>query len=219
MVKAFIFDLDGTIVDSVKAIADCANFCIEEAGYKAHDVEAYKLFAGDGQYELIKRALIAAGDENLDSYESVMERYIELFKDRCHLGCVPYEGITDMLLQLKSHNIKLAVLSNKAHLNTVKVIENVFGNEMFDCIQGQMNKIEKKPSPEGAYLVMEKLGVTAEECVYVGDTSVDMMTGHAANIYTVGVTWGFRDRSELVEYKADAIVDEAHELLKFVEIN
>lgn len=216
MKKAFIFDLDGTIVDSVGAIASCANDCLVEQGLEPQPVEAYMKFAGDGQYELIKRALRASGDEELVYYEAVMARYIELFKDRCHIGCVAYEGIKEILDELKKYGIKLAVLSNKAHANSIKVVESVFGKGYFDYIQGQQDNINRKPAPDGAFIVMDKLQVKPEECVYVGDTSVDMKTGKAAGIFTVGVTWGFRDRKELEENQADAIVDKPDELLQYV---
>ncbi len=216
MKKAFVFDLDGTIVDSVGAIADCANFCMAEKGLSPQPVNAYMQFAGDGQYELIKRALKASGDIELKYYDEVMARYIELFKDRCHIGCTAYSGMTEILTELKERGMKLAVLSNKAHFNTIKVVEYVYGQGFFDYIQGQMDHINKKPSPDGAFMVMDELNVSADECVYVGDTSVDMLTGHAAGMFTVGVTWGFRERAELVEYKADAIIDKPEELLEYL---
>ena len=215
MKKAYIFDLDGTIVDSLGAIANCANFCLEEQGFASHELEAYKDFIGDGQYELIKRALRAAGDINLEKYEVTMARYIELFEHQCHIGCEAYDGIKEMLFALKENGIKLAVLSNKAHKNTIKVVEYVFGEGFFDEIQGQLEHVKRKPSPDGVFMIMEKLGVKAEECVYVGDTCVDMQTGKSAGIFSVGVTWGFRDRAELEEYHADAIVDKAQELLAY----
>ena len=216
MKKAYIFDLDGTIVDSLGAIADCANACLKEQGFFPHSLEAYKEFIGDGQYELIKRSLRASGDVNLEKYEVTMARYIELFEHRCHIGCEAYDGIKEMLLALKEKGIKLAVLSNKAHKNTVKVVEHVFGTELFDEVQGQLDHVNRKPSPDGVFMIMEKLGVTSEECVYVGDTCVDMQTGKAAGIFTVGVTWGFRDREELENYHADVIVDRAEQLVEYI---
>ena len=216
MKKAVIFDLDGTVVDSVGAIASCANERLKEAGLCEQPVEKYKYFAGDGQYELIKRALAASGDIELLHYDEVMKSYIEHFKDTCHIGCKPYPGITGMLTALKKDNIRIAVLSNKAHANTIKVIEYVFGKDYFDYVQGQIEGINRKPSPDGVYMVMDKLNVSREECIYVGDTSVDMKTGKAAGLYTVGVTWGFRDREELIANHADAIIDRPEELLKYI---
>lgn len=212
MIKAYIFDLDGTLVDSLGAIANCANSCLKEAGLKEQSVDEYRYFAGDGQYELIKRALVAAGDTELKNYESVMARYIEKFKDTCHIGCVAYEGMPQKLQELKNRGIKLAVLSNKAHLNTLKVIEEVYGTEIFDVVMGQKENVPKKPAPDGVYNILKELGVEPQECVYVGDTSVDMKTGKAAGLFTIGVTWGFRDRAELEEYKADKIVECVSEL-------
>lgn len=216
MKKAYIFDLDGTIVDSLGSIATCANGRLEELGLKTHSLESYKQFVGEGQYELIRRALRASGDEKLEHYDVAMARYIEVFKDTCHIGCVPYEGIVDMLQKLKEQNVKLAVLSNKAHMNTMQVVAHVFGENLFDEVQGQMEGVARKPDPEGVFQIMKKLDVIPEECVYVGDTSTDMKTGKAAGIFTVGVTWGFRDKKELEEHGADAIVEKAEELLEFV---
>lgn len=215
MKKAFIFDLDGTIVDSVGAIATCANDCLMEAGLPTHPVKDYMYFAGDGQYELIKSALRACGDENLLYYNEVMENYIRKFKDRCHVGCKAYDGMEETLWQLKARGMKLAVLSNKAHINTVKVIEEVYGKKLFDIVLGQKDEIPRKPDPAGAFLILEELGITAQEAVYVGDTSVDMKTGKSAGMFTVGVSWGFRKRQELEEHHADVIIDEAKELLNF----
>ncbi len=212
MIKAYIFDLDGTLVDSLGAIASCANSCLEEAGYAPHKTDDYRYFVGDGQYELIKRALIAAGDKQLKAYDSVMASYIKKFKDCCHIGCTAYDGMLPKLLELKARGIKIAVLSNKAHINTVKVIHEVYGDDIFDIVLGQRDGIPKKPAPDGVYCIMKELGLKPDECVYVGDTSVDMKTGKAAGVFTIGVTWGFRDRIELEENHADKIIDSPKEL-------
>lgn len=216
MKKAIIFDLDGTIVDSVGSIAACANRCLEKVGLMPQPVEKYQMFAGDGQYELIRRALKASGDEKLEFYDAVMQDYIEQFKTCCHIGCTAYNGMKDTLCELKNQKIKLAVLSNKAHLNTIKVVEYVYGTGFFDYIQGQQDHIPKKPDPAGVFHLFKAMGVSAPECLYVGDTNVDMQTGKAAGIFTVGVTWGFRDRKELEENHADAIIDQPLELLKYL---
>ena len=214
--KLCIFDLDGTTSDSVGAIAHTANECLELYGLKANPVDDYKMFAGEGQYELIKRALIAAGDKELKLYNQVMPKYIELFKTGCIYNVATYPGIIELLKEIKQKQIKIAILSNKQNDNTVKVVEKIFGKDFFDVILGQKDTHNRKPSPEGAYIIMEELKVKAEECLYIGDTATDMETGINAGIDTVGVTWGFRTRQELAFAKAKYIVDEPKEILKLL---
>lgn len=213
MIKAYIFDLDGTLVDSLASIANCANSCLREIGLKEHNIDDYRYFVGDGQYELIKRILIASGDKELCHYDTLLSMYIDRFKDTCHIGCKAYKGMDETLKELKLRGIKLAVLSNKAHINTLKVIKEVYGTELFDVVMGQMDDVPRKPAPDGVFNIMKALNVSAKECVYVGDTSTDMKTGKAAGLFTIGVTWGFRDRDELEMNKADKIIDDASELI------
>jgi len=214
--KLCIFDLDGTTADSVGAIAHTANQCLELYGLKANPVEDYKMFAGEGQYELIKRALKAAGDKELKLYEQVMPKYIELFKTGCIYNVKSYQGVIEMLKEMKQKDIKIAILSNKQNDNTVKVVEKIFGKGFFDVILGQKDTHNRKPSPEGAFILMKEFKVKSEECLYVGDTATDMETGINAGMDTVGVTWGFRTREELVLAKAKYIVDEPKEILKLL---
>lgn len=215
--KACIFDLDGTITDSIGAIAHTVNQTLTFFGLKTHPVEAYKDFAGDGQYELIKRALIASGDIGLTNYDKVMAKYIELFRDGCTYGVVPFDGIMEMLHSLKDRGCRIAVLSNKQHDNTTKVIQTVFGEDFFDEVLGQSESYEKKPSPQGAFKIAEKFGLHAFECLYLGDTNTDMLTGTNAGMDTVGVTWGFRTREELEKNHAKYIVDEPKEIIEIYD--
>jgi len=214
--KLCIFDLDGTTADSVGAIAHTANQCLELYGLKANPVEDYKMFAGEGQYELIKRALKAAGDKELKLYEQVMPKYIELFKTGCIYNVKSYPGVIEMLKEMKQKEIKLAILSNKQNDNTVNVVEKIFGKGFFDVILGQKDTHNRKPSPEGAFILIKEFKVESEECLYVGDTATDMETGINAGMDTVGVTWGFRTREELIFAKAKYIVDEPKEILKLL---
>ena len=124
----------------------------------------------------------------------------------------PYPGIPEVLKRLKGEGAKLAVLSNKPHENTVKVIEKTFALDTFDLVQGQSDLFPRKPAPDGALYLAERLGVLPEECLYVGDTGTDMKTGRGANMYTVGVLWGFRDREELERDGADQVIAQAGEL-------
>jgi len=214
--KLCIFDLDGTTADSVCAIAHTAIQCLELYGLKTNPVEDYKMFAGEGQYELIKRALKAAGDKELKLYEQVMPKYIELFITGCIYNVDSYPGVIEMLKEMKQKEIKIAILSNKQNDNTVKVVEKIYGKGFFDVILGQKDTHNRKPSPEGVFILMKEFKVKAEECLYVGDTATDMETGINAGIDTVGVTWGFRTREELVFAKAKYIVDEPKEILELL---
>lgn len=217
--KLCIFDLDGTTVDSLQSIAHTANERLTANGLPAHPVEAYKKFAGDGQNKLIERALLAAGDTELQLYDKVMAEYIEAFAAGCTYGARAFDGIKEMLQQLHAAGIKTAILSNKKHENAVTVIDSVFGKDeqgvpFFDEVMGQMDSYPKKPNPFGAFMLSGEFEAEPEECVYVGDTDTDMKTGKAAGMMTVGVTWGFRDREELLNNGADVIADSPNEIVR-----
>lgn len=216
MYKAFIFDLDGTLADTVESIAYSANMAIEKVGLKGNPIEEYKTFAGDGAAEMLRRSLKAAGDKELKYFSQVEEYYKDIFSKHCMYKVIPYSGIVETLEKLKKAGMKIAVLSNKPHNRTVDVVEGLFGKDYFDFIQGQKPEIERKPSPLGAEKIRDFFGIKSSECVYVGDTDTDMLTGKRANMLTVGVTWGFRDRQELEEYGADRIIDSPKELLELL---
>ncbi|MBA4689016.1 MAG: HAD family hydrolase [Candidatus Galacturonibacter soehngenii] len=218
MFKACIFDLDGTLTDSLESIAYSANRAIAAFGFAPNPVEAYKHFAGDGADTMLERSLIAAGDVNLEYIEPVKQKYKELFQKDCMYLVKPYEGIVELLKILKEKNIKIAVLSNKPHNRAVDVVETLFGKDYFDIIMGQSKHIKRKPSPDGALIIADELGLLTSECIYIGDTNTDMITGKSANMFTVGVTWGFRDRQELEANNADYIIDSPLQLLEIEDI-
>ncbi len=216
MYKACIFDLDGTLLDTVESIAYSANRALKKCGFSEHPIEEYKMFAGDGQLELIRRCVKASGGNNATDVDNVMKEYIKLFKNDCLYHVKPYEGITELLRELKNHDIKVNVLSNKAHINVIYIIDEIFGKDSFDIVMGQQESIERKPSPEGALIIAERLNVKPEECIYIGDTNTDMKTGKSAGMYTIGVTWGFRDYEELREQQPDGIIDKPEEILSIL---
>lgn len=214
--RAFIFDLDGTLADSVESIAYSANLAIKECGLTANEVERYKEFAGDGAAKMLERSLIAAGDINLHYFEQVQKRYKEIFSVNCMYKVTAYDGIYDTISELKAGGMKLGVLSNKPDSRAVDVIEALFGKQYFDIIQGQVDGIPRKPSPDGALKMAGEFGIHPSECVYVGDTNTDMLTGKQAGMFTVGVLWGFRDKKELEENGADLIISAPGELLDLI---
>ena len=197
---------------SIKYSGDKA---MEAFGYGPFSVEQYKYFVGDGAANLVRRALEAGGDTKLSHFEEAYGLYREIFKENCMFRVRPYEGIRELLAALKAQEVKIAVLSNKPHAETVNVIESLFGKGCFDVIQGQKENVAIKPNPEGAFRILALLGLDTSEVVYLGDTATDMKTGKNAGFFTVGALWGFRDRQELEENGADAIISHPLELLRY----
>ncbi|HJC88518.1 MAG TPA: HAD family hydrolase [Candidatus Eisenbergiella intestinigallinarum] len=213
MKKAVIFDLDGTLADTIASITYCGNLALSRFGLPSFGEEDYKHFVGDGAAMLIRRALLAAGDERLEHFDEVYETYLEIFAKDCMYQVKPYEGICALLEELKRLSVRIAVLSNKPDRDSLRVVEALFGKGYFDFVQGQREDIPRKPDPAGVYRIMEAFVLPAGDFLYVGDSGVDMKTGRAAGIFTVGVLWGFRDRKELVENGADAVISKPLELL------
>lgn len=213
MKKAVIFDLDGTLADTIASITYCGNLALSRFGLSSFGEEDYKHFVGDGAAMLIRRALLAAGDERLEHFDEVYETYLEIFAKDCMYQVKPYEGICALLEELKRLSVRIAVLSNKPDRDSLRVVEALFGKGYFDFVQGQRADIPRKPDPAGVYRIMEAFVLPAGDFLYVGDSGVDMKTGRAAGIFTVGVLWGFRDRKELVENGADAVISKPLELL------
>ena len=216
MKKAVIFDLDGTLADSLESIWYCANYAIGTCGFDPIPLEKYNLFVGDGADTLMKRCLAYSGDMEGEYFEKAFLRYQLFFKEHCMYHVKPYEGIPETLDALKKAGIKIAVFSNKPHERTVDVVETLFGKGYFDEILGQADGRPKKPSPNGVFELAKKLDVEVQDIAYVGDTSTDMMTGKSAGAWTIGVLWGFRGRDELEKYKADVIIDEPSDILSQV---
>ncbi len=216
MKKAVIFDLDGTLSDSISSIKYSCDKALEPLGYGPLTVSQYKIFVGDGAANLVKRALYACGDTELKYFEDVFARYKDIFALHCMDGVKPYDGITELIAALKEKGIRLAVLSNKPHTETIHVVETLFGPACFDVIQGQKENVAIKPSPEGVFCILKEMNLTAEEILYVGDTCTDMRTGKGAGAFTVGCLWGFRDRTELEENHADAIIEKPIHLLDYI---
>ncbi len=210
--KACIFDLDGTLTDTLESLTYSVSETLKEMGLPPITSEECRSFVGSGARVLMEKALKAAGEAEGLRIEEGMEIYGRIFDANCTYHVTPYEGIREMLSELKSQGIRLGVLSNKPHRQTVKVVREIFGEGVFDCVQGQQEQIARKPDPEGVYRLMEALNTTKEECLYVGDSEVDIRTGKNAGVRTVGVAWGFRDRETLSAAGAETIIDRPGEL-------
>ena len=214
MYKVCIFDLDGTIADTVESIAHVGNQTLRAFGLPEIPVKDYNFYAGDGADVQVKRMLAAVPGGDKVDYEEVRTQYRKWFAENPFYHVKPYDGILELLEGLKAQGIKIAVLSNKPHGAAVEVVHKIFGQDMFHKIQGQTSEIPRKPSPIGALAIAKEFGALPQECLYCGDTNTDMDTGKAAGMFTIGVTWGFRPRTELEEHHADKIVDQPSEILE-----
>jgi len=217
MIKACIFDLDGTLTDTLESLVISVGETLNEMGLPEITKEECRAFVGNGARRLLEDALEAAGDKGYTRIEEAVERYKRIFDENCTYRVLPYEGVMSLLMKLKSMGIKTAVLSNKPHKQTVKVVREVIGDEWIDWVQGQQDSIKRKPDPEGIYKILERFGADKEECMYIGDSEVDILTGHKAEIMTVGVTWGFRSKAQLQEAGALHMIDKPDGLIDLLQ--
>lgn len=217
MYKVCIFDLDGTLTNTLDSLVYSTNETLKEMKLPQISEEQCRLFVGNGARVLIEKALGSSGSENLDRVEEAMQIYGRIFDANCTYHVVPYEGITEMLESMKNRGLKLAVLSNKPHKQAVHVVETIFGKETFQWIQGQIDTVPRKPDPTAVLQIAEKLGATPEETLYIGDSEVDVATGKNAQMHTVGVTWGFRGKEVLEDAGAELIVDSPEEIMNMIE--
>ena len=214
MYKGIIFDLDGTLLDTIETIAFYGNKALEKYGFEAIETDKYKYFVGDGAVQLIQRMLAFHGSHDEKTFKKVFDEYNALYNSDTFYKTTVYDGINELLKNAKGKGIKLAVLSNKPHEATIDVIKRFFGENTFDFFYGARAGIPLKPDPTSAIMLAEELEIEKEEIVYVGDTSVDMKTGNGAGFYSVGVLWGFRDKKELEGSGADLIISHPSEILK-----
>lgn len=216
MYQVCIFDLDGTIADTLESIAYVSNQVLEHFHLPPQPAERFKYFAGDGADALMERCFLAAGADG-EHLKEAQQMYREVFRQNPLYRVRPFDGMTETLLELKRRGVRLAVCSNKPHEAAEGCVYGLFGKELFDLVLGQKPGIPRKPAPDAALLIAERLGAAPEDCMYVGDTNTDMQTGKAAGMYTVGVLWGFRGRAELEENHADVIIESPGELLRLQE--
>lgn len=214
MIRYCIFDLDGTLLNTITALNYTTNLVLKHFGYPPVGEEQIHQFVGDGYRCQIKRALIYSGDEKLEHYEEAMTLYTELFAKHCLYGVKPYEGIPELLEELKKRGIRLAVLSNKPHERTIENIETIFGKGYFDYIAGEQPGVPIKPDPAGVLRILDAFGETPEHGLYFGDTNTDMKTGLGGGLTTVGVSWGFRPRAELESFNPQYVIDHPSEVIE-----
>lgn len=213
MIRGYIFDLDGTLVDTLESLAASYNRSLEQCGFPPHPVAAYKRFVGDGQRKCVERALPhdALTEHNV---RAVMHAQQADYSASWRELAAPYPGIPEVLTALSKRGCKLAVLSNKNHPFAVSCVEYFFPNTHFDVIQGFTDDVPLKPDPAGARTVAARLGLAPADIAFVGDTSTDIATATACGMPSIGVLWGFRDAAELKNAGATHIISSPTEILR-----
>ncbi len=214
MKKTLIFDLDGTLLDSIKDIAIAMNEALKVLGYEAIETSKYNYFVGEGVDVLVVN-VVKHLNKNIDK-QVLLEKFVELYENKLHKNTFPYEGICELLEELNKKGYNLAVLSNKPHELTKIYVEHFFGKYNFKQVFGQREGVAKKPDANTALFIAKELGVDVKECFFIGDTKVDMLTAKNASMKSIGVLWGFRDEKELKEHGADFIVSHPKEILSII---
>ena len=214
MKKTVIFDLDGTLLDSIEDIASSMNKVLESLQLRTHKIEDYKYFVGGGVDILVENAL---SNQSKEIKDEVTKRFKIEYDGKLHSKTLPYDGIYELLDELKKLDINLAVLSNKPHEFTVSYVNHFFKNYNFKEIHGQKKDVPKKPDPKAALDIVKCLDSSCENTYFIGDTKIDMQTAKSANMTAIGVLWGFRDEKELRDFGADFIVSNPLEILKIIK--
>ena len=206
MYKCCVFDLDGTVADTLDTIAYYGNYALQHFGLPEIDKERYKYLVGNGYKILVRNMLREIGrDENDPIFHELAGFYHDAYDKGSMYLTKAYDGMPELLNSLKEKGLKLAVLSNKPHGAVITVADELYGG-IFDICYGSREDVPLKPDPALLFEILEKFNIKPQECVYVGDTSTDMLTGKKAGAFTVGVLWGFRDREFLAENGAKLFV-------------
>ena len=209
-----IFDMDGTLLDTLADITDACNYALTQSGYPARTLEEVRSFVGNGLRRLMERA-IPQGAENPDfevAYESLLRYYLE----HCRIKTGPYAGIPELLQALWQKGYRMAIVSNKAD-PAVKELKDVFFSQYITVAIGESDHVRKKPAPDTVLQALKELDSQVEEAVYVGDSEVDRQTAANTGMDCVSVTWGFRDKALLLSLAPAGIIDKPMELLSFLE--
>jgi len=210
--KAFIFDLDGTLIDSLADLAEGINRMLDDRGYPRQPLDAFPLYIGDGVRVLVEKALPATALAGEDVEARVLD-YQRHYGDTWNQETRPYDQIVELLQSLRARGYKIGVLSNKPHAFTVLCCDHFFPDFKFDVVFGARDGVERKPNPAGALEIAKLMDLSPEDCAFVGDSGIDMETAVRAGMLPIGVKWGFRDEAELREHGAEVLVEHPSEIL------
>ena len=217
MIRAGIFDLDGTLLDTLETIAHYCNITLEKFGMSAVETEKFKYFSGNGSKKLIERTMKEAGADVEKDFEKFHGFYFSEYEKDASYKTKVYDGIKELLISLKEKGIDVFVLTNKPD-TAANMATDTFLPYLIDATYGASDKFKLKPSTEGVEYIMSQHSLSPSECLYIGDTGTDMQTGKGAGLFTIGVLWGTRESQELISSGADALVSYPLEIEKYLNI-
>lgn len=213
--EAVIFDLDGTLLNTLEDLADSINHCLEMYGYPTHTTEAVRLFVGNGIRKLVERAL--PDGMNNPQYEEIYQAEVSYYTEHSQVKTKAYDGIMELLMKLKEEGIQMAIVSNKND-EAAKKLGKLYFEQMIPVVIGATETVKKKPAPDSVWKALKELGVKdTKKALYVGDSDVDSLTASHAGMDCVLVTWGFRDRAFLEQFNSIAMIDHPKELWAYLQ--
>jgi phosphoglycolate phosphatase len=215
--KAILFDLDGTLLDTLEDLGNAANRVLGKYDFPTHPLDTYRYFVGDGATVLMKRAL-PENKRDDDTVGACVRTFREDYGKGWNVKTRPYDGVTEMLDALTASGLKMAVLSNKPDEFTKRCVTEFLPKWNFDMVLGQSNLMPLKPDPKGALEIAKCLNIIPSHFIYLGDTAIDMKTATAAGMYPVGALWGFRTEKELLENGAQALIKRPQEILNLLHL-
>ena len=215
--KAIVFDLDGTLLNTLEDLGNCVNRVLKKNGFPVHAIDAYRHLVGDGVPMLITRAL-PEDRRSEDIIHACAQEFREDYRQNWNVKTRPYDGIAEMLDALTAHGLKMTILSNKPDFYTKQCVTALLPKWAFEAVLGQRDSVPQKPDPAGAMEIADYLKISPEYFLYLGDTAVDMKTATAAGMYPVGALWGFRSKEELQENGAQILIKKPQEILNFLDM-
>jgi len=213
-IKALIFDMDGTILNTLEDLADTTNYALQMHGMPTHSMDEIRMYVGNGIGKLIERAVPAGTDQ--DTTKKVLDTFKEYYKDHCAIKTRPYDGILELLETLRSMGYLTAVVSNKADFAVQSLCKDYFDG-LFDASVGEKEGIRRKPAPDSVFDVLQQLSIQPKEAIYIGDSDVDMETAANAQMEAIAVLWGFRDKEFLLAHGATRFAKIPKDILTYLD--
>lgn len=217
MKKLAIFDLDGTLLNTIKDLGEAVNYALDRNGFHTHSVASYPYFVGNGVRRLIERSLPEDARKKAAVVDAMLKDFKQYYNEHNTDRTAPYDGVPELLQQLNESGVKLAVASNKYQQATLKIINHFFPDIPWIAIQGQQEGVPVKPDPSIIFMILSEAKIAKQDTIYIGDSGIDMETARRACIDSVGVTWGFRPVKELKEYHANVIINKPQDITAIIE--